>query len=62
MTKVFVVSTPAVTDCENELMADGEVVAAFSTLAAAYEYINNVEETYFHKRCDYTVTEVELDG
>lgn len=60
MARVFVVSTNAVTDIAGELLDSGEVVAAFDSLEKAYAYIDSVEETYLHKRCDYDVTELDI--
>lgn len=61
MTKVYVVSQDVISDCFGELMDSGSVVAVFTSLKSAEKYIDNVEETYYHKRDDYTVTELDLE-
>lgn len=59
--KIFVVSADAVTDsCSGEMLDSGSVMAAFDTVEKANDYIDNVVETYTHKRYDYTITELDV--
>lgn len=59
--KIYVVSKDPIADGYGELLFHGNPVAAFTTEKAARAYIENVEETCYHKRRDYTVDELELN-
>ena len=61
MTKVYVVSQDAIADVEGEMLDYGRVVAVFTSSLSANHYIDNVEDTYYHRRTDYTVTEMDLE-
>ena len=61
MTKVYIVSQDAISDSFGELMDSGGVVAVFTSVDSANHYIDNVKETYMHRRYDYTVTELDLE-
>lgn len=57
---VFVVSKDVITDYDGNVIDSGGPVAVFTSNDAASEYIENVDETYMHKRYDYTVEELTI--
>jgi hypothetical protein len=58
--KVFVVSKDVITDCAGEVIDNGGVVGVFYLETIADIYVNSVEETYMHKRRDYTIEEMTV--
>lgn len=58
---MFVITADVVTDVNNEVIDNGFVAGVFSTVEKANSYIDNVTETYMHKRGDYTISEFVLD-
>jgi hypothetical protein len=57
---VFVVSKDVITDCEGNVIDNGGPVAVCTSNDDASDYIDNVGETYMHKRYDYTVEELTI--
>ena len=57
---VFVVTADAISDVANEMLDSGGVRGVFLTVEKANDYVDTVVETYMHKRCDYTITEVTV--